>query len=149
VVAGIVVHAYGEMPSTYCWREEKAERTPILIARWGANYSDLRSQRIIKRAIETLREKLIEESIVVALVCIWFSSGMCDLHLSRYHAAAAIYFYRLFRYFLLGQNLQHHVLGGIAIAIGANDRCGHYHGRKRSQALEHFREKHNRDPDPG
>jgi Cu(I)/Ag(I) efflux system membrane protein CusA/SilA len=73
---------------------------------------------LIERAIETLREKLLEESIVVALVCIIFL-----LHLRSALVAiitlpvAVLLAFIVMR--LQGINANIMSLGGIAIAIGA------------------------------
>ena len=46
-------------------------------------------------------------------------------------------------------NLEHHVLGGIAIAIGAMIDAAIIMVENGHKALQHFRGEHNRDPDPG
>ncbi|MBE7415510.1 MAG: efflux RND transporter permease subunit [Deltaproteobacteria bacterium] len=73
---------------------------------------------LIYRAIDTLREKLIEESIVVSLVCIIFllhfrSSLVAIIMLPVGILASFIVMY------LMGINANIMSLGGIAIAIGA------------------------------
>jgi Cu(I)/Ag(I) efflux system membrane protein CusA/SilA len=73
---------------------------------------------LIKRAVTTLEEKLIEEGIVVALVCIAFL-----LHLRSAFVAILILPIAVLMSFLLmfGQGISSNImsLGGIAIAIGA------------------------------
>jgi Cu(I)/Ag(I) efflux system membrane protein CusA/SilA len=73
---------------------------------------------LINRAVKTLEEKLIEESIVVALVCIAFL-----MHLRSAFVAILILPIAVLMAFLVmfGQGLSSNImsLGGIAIAIGA------------------------------
>ena len=73
---------------------------------------------LIERAVKTLEEKLIEESIVVALVCIAFL-----LHLRSALVAILILPIAVLISFLVmyGQGISSNImsLGGIAIAIGA------------------------------
>jgi copper/silver efflux system protein len=103
---------------------------------------------IIKRAIETLREKLIEESIVVALVCIVFLWHVRSALVAIITLPIAIIL-SFVPLFLLGQTSNIMSLGGIAIAIGAMIDAAIIMVENGHKALEHFREKHNRDPDPG
>jgi Cu(I)/Ag(I) efflux system membrane protein CusA/SilA len=73
---------------------------------------------LIQRAVRTLEEKLLEESIVVALVCIAFL-----LHLRSAFVAIVILPVAVLISFLVmfGQGISSNImsLGGIAIAIGA------------------------------
>ena len=73
---------------------------------------------LIDRAVKTLEEKLIEESIVVALVCIAFL-----MHLRSAFVAILILPIAVLMSFLVmfGQGISSNImsLGGIAIAIGA------------------------------
>jgi Cu(I)/Ag(I) efflux system membrane protein CusA/SilA len=73
---------------------------------------------LIQRAVKTLEEKLIEESVVVALVCIAFL-----LHLRSAFVAIVILPIAVLISFLImsGQGISSNImsLGGIAIAIGA------------------------------
>ena len=73
---------------------------------------------LIERAVKTLEEKLIEESIVVALVCVAFL-----LHLRSAMVAIIILPVAVLISFLVmfGQGISSNImsLGGIAIAIGA------------------------------
>jgi Cu(I)/Ag(I) efflux system membrane protein CusA/SilA len=73
---------------------------------------------LIDRAVRTLEEKLIEESIVVALVCLAFL-----MHLRSAFVAIVILPIAVFISFLVmfGQGISSNImsLGGIAIAIGA------------------------------
>src|SRR3954471_21294765 len=101
---------------------------------------------LIKRAIATLREKLIEESIVVALVCIVFlwhvrSSLVAIITLP---IAILMSFVPMF-YSHLTSNIMS--LGGIAIAIGAMIDAAIIMVENAHKALEHFRDEYGRDPD--
>ncbi len=73
---------------------------------------------LINRAVETLEEKLIEESIVVALVCLLFL-----MHLRSAFVAILILPIAVLMAFSLmyGQGISSNImsLGGIAIAVGA------------------------------
>jgi len=73
---------------------------------------------LIERAVKTLEEKLLEESLVVALVCLAFL-----LHLRSALVAITILPIALLMSFLVmyGQGISSNImsLGGIAIAIGA------------------------------
>src|SRR5439155_22743524 len=73
---------------------------------------------LIDRAVKTLEEKLIEESLVVALVCIAFL-----MHLRSALVAILILPIAVLMSFLVmfGQGISSNImsLGGIAIAIGA------------------------------
>ena len=73
---------------------------------------------LIERAVKTLREKLVEESIVVALVCLAFL-----MHVRSALVAMVILPLAVLASFLVmfGQGISSNImsLGGIAIAIGA------------------------------
>ncbi|MDW8309194.1 MAG: efflux RND transporter permease subunit, partial [Verrucomicrobiales bacterium] len=73
---------------------------------------------LIERSVRTLREKLLEESVVVALVCLAFL-----LHLRSALVAIVILPTAILASFLImfGQGISSNImsLGGIAIAIGA------------------------------
>src|SRR5207249_5567519 len=73
---------------------------------------------LIKRSIATLREKLIEESLIVALVCLVFLWHVRSAFVAIITLPIAIIFSFLP---MLGLNVTSNImsLGGIAIAIGA------------------------------
>src|SRR6184192_2659715 len=101
---------------------------------------------LIKRAISTLREKLIEESIVVALVCIIFLWHVRSSLVAIITLPIAIILSFLPMWWLgLTSNIMS--LGGIAIAIGAMVDSGIIMIENAHKALEQFREKHGREPD--
>jgi Cu(I)/Ag(I) efflux system membrane protein CusA/SilA len=102
---------------------------------------------IIHRAIATLREKLVEESIVVALVCIVFLWHVRSALVAIITLPIAIIL-SFVPLFLLGQTSNIMSLGGIAIAIGAMIDAAIIMVENGHKALERFREEHQRDPDP-
>ncbi|MGA3171986.1 MAG: CusA/CzcA family heavy metal efflux RND transporter [Chthoniobacteraceae bacterium] len=101
---------------------------------------------LIKRAIDTLREKLIEESIVVALVCLVFLWHVRSALVAIITLPIAIIlsFVPMF-YMGLTSNIMS--LGGIAIAIGAMVDAAIIMVENAHKALEHFRDEHGREPD--
>src|SRR5881398_3692184 len=106
-----------------------------------------RSQ-LIKRSIATLREKLIEESVIVALVCFIFlwhlrSALVAIITLPIAILASFIPMY----YSHLTSNIMS--LGGIAIAIGAMIDAAIIMVENAHKSLEHFREEHGREPNNG
>src|SRR5436190_266372 len=101
---------------------------------------------LIKRAINTLREKLIEESIVVALVCIVFLWHVRSALVAIITLPIAIILSFL-PMFGLGLTSNIMSLGGIAIAIGAMVDAAIIMVENAHKALEHFRDEHGRDPD--
>ena len=100
---------------------------------------------LIKRAISTLREKLIEESIVVALVCIIFLWHVRSSLVAIITLPIAIILSFLPMWWMgLTSNIMS--LGGIAIAIGAMVDSAIIMVENAHKALEHFREEHGREP---
>ena len=101
---------------------------------------------LIRRAISTLREKLIEESIVVALVCIVFLWHVRSALVAIITLPIAILLsFVPMLYLHLTSNIMS--LGGIAIAIGAMVDAAIIMVENAHKALEHFREEHGREPD--
>src|SRR6202045_2504619 len=103
---------------------------------------------LIHNAIDTLREKLIEESIVVALVSILFLWHIRSALVAIITLPIAIIL-SFVPMLWLGQTSNIMSLGGIAIAIGAMIDAAIIMVENAHKALEHFREKHHRDPGPG
>lgn len=100
---------------------------------------------LIKRSIATLREKLIEESIVVALVCLVFLWHVRSALVAIITLPIAILLSFLPMLWLgLTSNIMS--LGGIAIAIGAMVDAAIIMVENAHKALEHFRESHAREP---
>ena len=101
---------------------------------------------LIKRSIDTLREKLIEESIVVTLVCLVFLWHVRSALVAIITLPIAILLSFLPMLWLgLTSNIMS--LGGIAIAIGAMVDAAIIMVENAHKALEHFREKEGREPD--
>src|SRR5258708_3030853 len=105
-----------------------------------------RSQ-LIKRSIATLKEKLIEESIVVALVCLVFLWHIRSALVAILTLPIAIILSFLPMY-KLGVTSNIMSLGGIAIAIGAMVDAAIIMVENAHKFLEHFRDDHGRDPTP-
>ncbi len=100
---------------------------------------------LIKRAIATLREKLIEESIVVALVCILFLWHIRSSLVAIITLPIAIILSFIPMWWMnLTSNIMS--LGGIAIAIGAMVDSAIIMIENAHKSLEHFREEHGREP---
>src|SRR5437016_4128633 len=103
-----------------------------------------RSQ-LIRRSISTLREKLIEESIVVALVCLIFLWHIRSALVAIITLPIAIVLSFLPMHWLgLTSNIMS--LGGIAIAIGAMVDAAIIMVENAHKFLEHFREEKGREP---
>ena len=149
VVGGIVVMRYGENALTVIdgVKRKLKEIEPSLPK--GVRVVPVYDRsELIHHAIDTLREKLIEESIVVALVCIVFlwhvrSSLVAIITLP----IAIILSFTPMLWLGLTSNIMS--LGGIAIAIGAMVDAAIIMVENAHKALEHFREEHGRDPDKG
>src|SRR5213082_788489 len=100
---------------------------------------------LIKRAIAKLREKLIEESIVVALVCIVFLWHIRSSLVAIITLPIAIILSFIPMWWMnLTSNIMS--LGGIAIAIGAMIDSAIIMIENAHKALEHFRDEHGREP---
>ncbi|HVV00007.1 MAG TPA: efflux RND transporter permease subunit, partial [Verrucomicrobiae bacterium] len=147
VVGGIVVMRYGENALNVIngIKKKLAEIKPSLPEGVEILPTYDRSG-LIRRSIATLREKLIEESIVVALVCLIF----------LWHARSALVPIITLPIAILlsfvpmhGLGLTSNImsLGGIAIAIGAMVDSAIIMVENAHKFLEHFREEHGRDPD--
>lgn len=99
---------------------------------------------LIHRAIDTLREKLIEESIVVALVCILFLWHVRSALVAIITLPIAILL-SFVPMFWMGLTSNIMSLGGIAIAIGAMVDAAIIMVENAHKALEHFRDEHGHD----
>src|ERR1700682_4871241 len=97
-----------------------------------------------KRSSETLREKLIEESIVVALVCVVFLWHVRSSLVAIITLPIAIILSFIPMWWMnLTSNIMS--LGGIAIAIGAMVDSAIIMIENAHKALEQFREDHGRE----
>ena len=100
---------------------------------------------LILRAVGTLREKLIEECIVVALVCLVFLWHIRSALVAIITLPIAILLsFVPMSWMHLTSNIMS--LGGIAIAIGAMVDAAIIMVENAHKGLEHFHEKHGRDP---
>src|ERR1700756_4883575 len=100
---------------------------------------------LIKRAIATLREKLIEESIVVALVCVVFLWHIRSSLVAIITLPIVIILSFIPMWWMnVTSNIMS--LGGIAIAVGAMVDSAIIMIENAHKALEHFREDHGREP---
>ena len=103
---------------------------------------------LILRAIATLRDKLIEESIVVALVCLIFLWHVRSALVAIITLPIAILLSFLPMWWMgLTSNIMS--LGGIAIAVGAMVDAAIIMVENAHSALERFREQNRREPSNG
>jgi copper/silver efflux system protein len=100
---------------------------------------------LIDAAIATLREKLIEESLVVALVCLVFLWHVRSALVAIITLPIAVLLSFIpMRALGLTSNIMS--LGGIAIAIGAMVDAAIIMVENAHKQLDHFREDHGREP---
>src|SRR5450432_2958257 len=147
VVGGIVVMRYGENAlNVIDGIKKKMEEIKASLPEGVRIVPTYDRSELIKNAIHTLREKLIEESIVVALVCLVFLWHVRSALVAIITLPIAIILSFLPMMWLgLTSNIMS--LGGIAIAIGAMVDAAIIMVENAHKALEHFREEHGRDPD--
>src|SRR5437773_2635381 len=148
VVGGIVVMRYGENALRIIdGVNKKLEEIKPSLPESVEIVTTYDRSDLIKRSIATLREKLIEESIVVALVCLVFlwhiRSGLVAI--ITLPIAIILSFVPMHR---LGLTSNIMSLGGIAIAIGAMVDAAIIMVENAHKHLEHFREGNGRDPTP-
>ena len=146
VVGGIVVMRYGENALTVIdgIKQKLKEIEPSLPPGVKIVPTYDRSE-LIKASIDTLREKLIEESIVVALVCLIFLWHIRSALVAIITLPVAIVLSFLPMHALgLTSNIMS--LGGIAIAIGAMVDAAIIMVENAHKYLEHFKDEHGRDP---
>src|SRR6184192_2430624 len=145
-VGGIVVMRYGENALNVIdgvkKKIEEIKPSPPEGVRIVPTYdrSDL-----IKRAISTLREKLIEESIIVALVCVVFLWHVRSSLVAIITLPIAIILSFIPMWWMnLTSNIMS--LGGIAIAIGAMVDSAIIMIENAHKSLENFRDEYKREP---
>src|SRR5205814_4953767 len=148
VVGGIVVMRYGENALRVIdGVKRKLEQIKPSLPEGVEVVTTYDRSDLIRRSIATLREKLIEESIVVALVCLIFlwhiRSGLVAI--LTLPIAIILSFLPMYR---LGLTSNIMSLGGIAIAIGAMVDAAIIMVENAHKHLEHFREDKGRDPTP-
>jgi copper/silver efflux system protein len=119
VVGGIIVMRYGENALRVIdGIKKKLEEIKPSLPEGVELVTTYDRSQLIKRSIATLREKLIEESIVVALVCLAFLWHIRSALVAIFTLPTAIILSFLPMY-KLGVTSNIMSLGGIAIAIGA------------------------------
>lgn len=146
VVGGIVVMRYGENALRVIdGIKKKIEEVKSSFPQGVELVITYDRSGLIKRSIATLREKLIEESIIVALVCIVFLWHVRSALVAIITLPIAILLSFLPMYWLgLTSNIMS--LGGIAIAVGAMVDSAIIMIENAHKFLEHFREEKGRDP---
>jgi Cu(I)/Ag(I) efflux system membrane protein CusA/SilA len=146
VVGGIVVMRYGENAlNVIDGVKKKIEEIKSSLPEGVRIVPTYDRSDLIKRAISTLREKLIEESIVVALVCIVFLWHVRSSLVAIITLPIAIILSFIPMWWMnLTSNIMS--LGGIAIAIGAMVDSAIIMIENAHKALEQFREDHGREP---
>src|SRR2546428_7524146 len=146
VVGGIVVMRYGENALRVIdGIKKKLEEIKSSLPEGVELVITYDRSQLIKRSIATLKEKLIEESIVVALVCLVFLWHIRSALVAIFTLPIAIILSFIPMWWM-------HVtstimsLGGIAIAIGAMVDSAIVMIENAHKQLEHFREAHKREP---
>jgi Cu(I)/Ag(I) efflux system membrane protein CusA/SilA len=145
-VGGIVVMRYGENALSVIdgVKQKLKEIAPSLPPGVRVVTTYDRSE-LIKAAIATLREKLIEESVVVALVCLIFLWHVRSALVAIITLPIAILLsFAPMRALGLTSNIMS--LGGIAIAIGAMVDAAIIMVENAHKQLDRFREDHGREP---
>ncbi|NOR50465.1 MAG: CusA/CzcA family heavy metal efflux RND transporter, partial [Desulfuromonadales bacterium] len=118
-VGGIVIMRYGENAlKTIDNVKKKLEDLKVGLPEGVTIKSVYDRSGLIERAVETLTEKLIEESIVVAIITALFLFHFSSALVAIFTLPVAILFAFIIMYFQ-GINATIMSLGGIAIAIGA------------------------------
>ena len=149
VVGGIVVMRYGENAlDVIDGVKRKIDNIKSSLPTGVRIVPTYDRSELIHRAIGTLREKLIEECIIVALVCLVFLWHVRSALVAIITLPIAILasFIPMF-YSNLTSNIMS--LGGIAIAIGAMIDAAIIMVENAHKSLELFREQHGREPDNG
>ena len=146
VVGGIIVMRYGENALRVIdGVKKKLEELKSSLPPGVEVVTTYDRSQLIKRSIATLREKLIEESIVVALVCLVFLWHVRSALVAIITLPIAILLSFLPMYGIqLTSNIMS--LGGIAIAIGAMVDSAIIMVENAHKFLEHFREEKRREP---
>ena len=119
VAGGVVIMRYGENALKVINKvKEKIETLKSGLPEGVEIVTTYDRSGLIERAIETLKEKLIEESIVVALICVIFLLHFRSALVAIFTLPVGILIaFIVMRYQGINANIMS--LGGIAIAIGA------------------------------
>src|SRR6266487_311343 len=144
-VGGIVVMRYGENAlNVIDGVKKKIEEIKSSLPAGVRIVPTYDRSELIRRAIATLREKLIEESIVVALVCIVFLWHVRSSLVAIITLPVAIILAFIPMWWMnLTSNIMS--LSGIAIAIGAMVDSAIIMIENAHKALEQFRDEHKRE----
>ena len=145
-VGGVVVMRYGENALTVIdgIKQRLQEVAPALPP--GVKVVPTYDRSVlINAAIATLREKLLEESIVVACVCLVFLWHVRSALVAIITLPVAILL-SFIPMHALGLTSNIMSLGGIAIAIGAMVDAAIIMVENAHKQLDHFREAHGREP---
>jgi Cu(I)/Ag(I) efflux system membrane protein CusA/SilA len=146
VVGGIIVMRYGENALRVIdGVKQKLDEIKGSLPEGVELVTTYDRSQLITRSISTLREKLIEESIVVALVCLVFLWHIRSALVAIITLPIAILlsFLPMFQMQLTSNIMS---LGGIAIAIGAMVDSAIIMVENAHKFLEHFRDANGRDP---
>jgi len=146
VVGGIIVMRYGENALRVIdGVKKKLQEIKGSLPEGVELVTTYDRSQLIKRSISTLREKLVEESIVVALVCLVFLWHIRSALVAIITLPIAILlsFLPMFQMQLTSNIMS---LGGIAIAIGAMVDSAIIMVENAHKFLEHFRVEKGRDP---
>jgi copper/silver efflux system protein len=149
VVGGIIVMRYGENAlKVIDGVKKKLVEIKSSLPEGVEVVTTYDRSQLIKRSISTLREKLIEECIVVALVCLVFLWHIRSALVAIITLPIAILlaFLPMFQMQLTSNIMS---LGGIAIAIGAMVDSAIIMVENAHKFLEHFRDEKGRDPSGG
>src|SRR2546423_8393320 len=146
-VGGIVVMRYGENAlNVIDGVKKKIDEIKASLPAGVRIVPTYDRSELIRRAIATLREKLIEESIVVALVCVVFLWHVRSSLVAIITLPVAIILACIPMWWMnLTSNIMS--LGRIAIAIGAMVDSAIIMIENAHKALEQFRDEHKREPD--
>jgi copper/silver efflux system protein len=146
VVGGIIVMRYGENALNVIDAvKKKIEEIKSSLPAGVRIVPVYDRSDLIGRAIATLREKLIEESIVVALVCLIFLWHIRSALVAIITLPIAIILSFIPMWWMhVTSNIMS--LGGIAIAIGAMIDSAIVMIENAHKQLEHFRETREREP---
>src|SRR5437660_4751344 len=149
VVGGIVVMRYGENAlNVINGVKHKIDNIKSSLPTGVRIVPTYDRSELIHRSIATLSEKLIEECVVVALVCLvvlWHVRSALVAIITLPIAVLASFVPMFYSH--LTSNIMS--LGGIAIAIGAMIDAAIIMVENAHKSLEHFREEHAREPDNG
>jgi copper/silver efflux system protein len=145
VVGGIVVMRFGENAlKVIAGIKQKIEEIKSSLPPGVRIMPTYDRSTLIYRAIDTLREKLLEESIIVALISVLFLWHVRSALVAIITLPIAIIL-SFIPMLWLGLTSNIMSLGGVAIAIGAMVDAAIIMVENAHKGLQHFREKNGRD----